>query len=59
VECDIVASLETLLGQGRMRAVLANVFPLGFGDNHFSSSNFGHTQLADGELDWNRLAVAV
>ena len=51
--------LETLLGQVRMRAVLANVFPLGFGDNHFSSPNFGHAQLADGELDWNRLAVAV
>jgi hypothetical protein len=51
--------LETLLGQVRMRAVLANVFPLGFGDNHFSSPNFGPAQVADGELDWNRLAVAV
>lgn len=51
--------LETLLGQVRMRAVLANVFPLGFGDNHFSSPNFGHAQLTDGELDWSRLAVAV
>lgn len=51
--------LETLLGQVRMRAVLANVFPLGFGDDHFSAPNFGHGQLADQELDWNRLAVAV
>jgi hypothetical protein len=51
--------LETLLGQVRMRAVLANLFPLGFGDNHFSSANFGHAQIADGELDWNHLAVAV
>lgn len=51
--------LETLLGQVRMRAVLANVFPLGFGDNHFSSQNFSHAQIGDGELDWNRLAVAV
>jgi hypothetical protein len=51
--------LETLLGQIRMRAVLANVFPLGFGDNHFSSPNSGQAQLADRELDWNHLAVAV
>lgn len=51
--------LETLLGQVRMRAVLANVFPLGFGDDHFSSPNAGYAQLADEELDWNRLAVAV
>jgi hypothetical protein len=51
--------LETLLGQVRMRAVLANVFPLGFGDNHFSSPNVGNAQLADGEVNWNRLAVAV
>jgi hypothetical protein len=51
--------LETLLGQVRMRAVLANVFPLGFGDNHFSSTNLGHAQLADTELDWNQFAVAV
>ena len=51
--------LETLLGQVRMRAVLANVFPLGFGDNHFSSPNFSQVQLADTELDWNKFAVAV
>jgi hypothetical protein len=51
--------LETLLGQVRMRAVLANVFPLGFGDNHFSSPNLSQAQLADTELDWNKFAVAV
>ncbi|MDQ1637889.1 MAG: hypothetical protein QOF62_1228 [Pyrinomonadaceae bacterium] len=51
--------LETLLGQVRMRAVLANLFPLGFGDSHFSSGNFGPAQIADGQLDWNHLAVAV
>lgn len=51
--------LETLLGQVRMRAVLANVFPLGFGDDHFTSPNAGSTQTADEELNWNRLAVAV
>jgi hypothetical protein len=51
--------LETLLGQVRMRAVLANVFPLGFGDNHFSCPSSGRMQLEDCEPDWNRLAVAV
>jgi hypothetical protein len=51
--------LETLLGQVRMRAVLANVFPLGFGDNHFSSPNLSQAQLEDTELDWNKFAVAV
>ena len=51
--------LETLLGQVRMRAVLANVFPLGLGDDHFSSPNSGSAQTAGEELDWNRLAVAV
>lgn len=51
--------LETLLGQVRMRAVLANVFPLGFGDNYFSSPSSGRMQLEDCEPDWNRLAVAV
>ena len=51
--------METLLGQVRMRAVLANVFPLGFGDDHFSSPIAGHAQLADEQFDWNRLAVAV
>jgi hypothetical protein len=51
--------LETLLGQVRMRAVLANVFPLGFGDDHFSSQHAGLPQIAAEEFDWNRLAVAV
>jgi hypothetical protein len=51
--------LETLLGQVRMRAVLANVFPLGFGDNHFSSPSSGREQIGEGELAWDRLAVAV
>jgi hypothetical protein len=51
--------LETLLGQVRMRAVLANVFPLGFGDDHFSSPNAGDAQLVNEQFDWNRLAVAV
>jgi hypothetical protein len=51
--------LETLLGQVRLRAVLANVFPLGFGDDHFSSPNSGSAQTAGEELDWDRLAVAV
>lgn len=49
--------LETLLGQVRMRAVLANVFPLGFGDDRFSSSDV--PQPAGDEVDWNRLAFAV
>lgn len=51
--------LETLLGQVRMRAVLANVFPLGFGDDRFSSPQTQITQSAGAEVDWNRLAVAV
>jgi hypothetical protein len=51
--------LETLLGQVRMRAVLANVFPLGFGDDQFSTPNSGADQCAVEEIDWNRLAIAV
>jgi hypothetical protein len=51
--------LETLLSQVRMRAVLANVFPLGFGDDHFSSPHAEFPQVAAEEFDWNRLAVAV
>jgi len=51
--------LETLLGQVRMRAVLANVFPLGFGDDRFSSPETQITQAVGTETDWNRLAVAV
>ena len=51
--------LETLLGQVRMRAVLANVFPLGFGDQLFSPAR-GETVLSDyGESNWNNLALAV
>lgn len=49
--------LETLLGQVRMRAVLANVFPLGFGDDQFSQTTL--TQAAVPETDWTRLAVAI
>ena len=51
--------LETLLGQVRMRAVLANVFPLGFGDDRFSSPHAQTAQTGSAELDWNHLAVAV
>jgi hypothetical protein len=41
--------LETLLGQVRMRAVLANVFPLGFGDQHFlpASAEFAQPAYED------------
>ena len=49
--------LETLLGQVRMRAVLANVFPLGFGDERFSQSISSSSTVADTE--WNLLAVAI
>lgn len=42
-----------------MRAVSANVFPLGFGDDRFSSPKTQITQAAGAELDWNCLAVAV
>lgn len=51
--------LETLLGQVRMRAVLANVFPLGFGDDHFSSPKAQTAQPVSAERDWNHLALAV
>lgn len=51
--------LETLLGQVRMRAVLANVFPLGFGDDRFSSPHVQTAQPVTAELDWNNLALAV
>jgi hypothetical protein len=51
--------LETLLGQVRMRAVLANVFPLGFGDQRFSPAR-GETMLSDhGGSNWNNFALAV
>ncbi|MEP6742453.1 MAG: hypothetical protein ABJB61_08130 [bacterium] len=52
--------LETLLGQVRMRAVLASVFPLGFGDDRFSSPpNAESDQSVYEESDWSRLALAV
>jgi len=51
--------LETLLGQVRMRAVLANVFPLGFGDDHFSSPHSLVSPTADREFGLDSLAVAV
>jgi hypothetical protein len=51
--------LETLLGQVRMRAVLANVFPLGFGDDQFSAPHTQTAQASSAELDWKHLAVAV
>jgi hypothetical protein len=51
--------LETLLGQVRMRAVLANVFPLGFGDQRFSPAR-EESMLSDyEESNWNNLALAV
>lgn len=60
--------LETLLGQVRMRAVLANVFPVQFGggdafhpnsathDNPRQSTSF---QSKEENSSWDRLAVAV
>ncbi|MGI8838200.1 MAG: hypothetical protein ACR2H4_16420 [Pyrinomonadaceae bacterium] len=51
--------LETLLGQVRMRAVLANVFPLGFGDDRFSSPPTQTAETGSADVDWNHLAVAV
>ena len=51
--------LETLLGQVRMRAVLSNVFPLGFGDDQFSSPHTQTAQTGSAELDWNQLSFAV
>ncbi len=51
--------LETLLGQVRMRAVLTNVFPLGFGDDPFSSPSIKPVQAYSGETEWSGLAMAV
>jgi hypothetical protein len=61
--------LETLLGQVRMRAVLANVFPIRFGTDETVSSPLGggdnSTQFAsspdlhDANPDWDQFAVAV
>ena len=44
--------VETLLGQVRMRAVLANVFPIQFGADDTS-------QTQDEQLVWDPLAIAV
>jgi hypothetical protein len=51
--------LETLLGQVRMRAVLANVFPLGFGDQGFLPASAESAQPAYEQSDWNSFALAV
>ena len=51
--------LETLLGQVRMRAVLANVFPLGFGDQQFLPASAEVAQPVYEESDWNSFALAV
>ena len=44
--------VETLLGQVRMRAVLANVFPIQFGAG-------GSSQTQDQQLVWDPFAIAV
>src|SRR4029079_10545690 len=58
--------LETLLGQVRMRAVLANVSPLRFAIDNFSSpitsTSLTHHAAADADLEsplWEEFAVAV
>jgi hypothetical protein len=61
--------LETLLGQVRMRAVLANVFPIQFGSgDDFHSTAAGNDNpmplspsfdFEEENSSWNRLAVAV
>ncbi len=51
--------LETLLGQVRMRAVLANVFPLGFGDQRFSPARAESAPPHYEHSDFNNLALAV
>jgi len=60
--------LETLLGQVRMRAVLANVFPIQFGagDNLATATGHDSPAASSASLDfeeehssWNRLALAV
>ena len=60
--------LETLLGQVRMRAVLANVFPAQFGDNNCylpaaageNSTPFSATfDLDEDEATWDTFALAV
>ncbi len=57
--------LETLLGQVRMRAVLANVFPVQFGTNEFSSSAPVNANLPASNSEdeanpaWDVFAIAV
>jgi len=51
--------LETLLGQVRMRAVLANVFPLGFGDQRFSVAHAESAPAHYEHSDLNNFALAV
>ena len=54
--------LETLLGQVRMRAVLANVFPVQFSVNENSASPGATTQIAVSETEadpWDVFAIAV
>jgi hypothetical protein len=51
--------LETLLGQVRMRAVLANVFPIRFGADETDSTQFDSSpDLQDADPDWDMFAVA-
>ncbi|HXL82403.1 MAG TPA: hypothetical protein VN951_16120 [Pyrinomonadaceae bacterium] len=50
--------LETLLGQVRMRAVLANVFPLGFGDQRFSPARAESAPHYE-HSDLNNFALAI
>jgi hypothetical protein len=49
--------LETLLGQVRMRAVLANVFPVQFGAD--APTFAAPADLQDGDPSWDEFAVAV
>ncbi len=61
--------LETLLGQVRMRAVLANVFPIQFGANdvrglssstqNTSASLYAPIDFQDGDVTWAERAIAV
>lgn len=59
--------LETLLGQVRMRAVLANVFPIRFGEDNGTavdpfagnSAPFTSSDEPEDEVAWNTLAIAV
>ena len=53
--------LETLLGQVRMRAVLANDFPVQFGANNSFSSPTSKSSNSEDDADsaWDEFAVAV